>query len=265
MTDPAHVDPGDDSVDFHVLIPARLESTRLPRKALADLCGRPLIVRVVERARAAGARSVHVATDSDAIADAVEAAGGRVVRTAANHDSGTSRLAEAVERLGLDEDARVVNVQGDEPAVPIACIRQLAALLGARTDAEMATLWTPIETPQEWQDPNVVKLVADASGNALYFSRAAVPAVRDGGWPGAVARRHVGLYAYRVGALRRWDRLPASRLAELESLEQLKALEAGWRIVAAEGAEPMPPGVDTPADLDAMRRRFEDALHGDRQ
>ncbi len=251
-----------DSDNFHVLIPARLESTRLPRKALADLGGRALIVRVVERAHAAGALSVHVATDSDEIAASVESAGGSVVRTAASHDSGTSRLAEAVERLGLEDDARVVNVQGDEPAVPIACIRQLAALLNARTDAEMATLWTPIETLEEWRDPNVVKLVADASGNALYFSRAAVPAVRDGGWPVGLARRHVGLYAYRVGALRRWDQLPASRLAELELLEQLKALEAGWRIVVAEGAEPMPPGVDTPADLDAMRRWFSGAGSG---
>ncbi|NKI35480.1 3-deoxy-manno-octulosonate cytidylyltransferase [Wenzhouxiangella sp. XN79A] len=246
---------------FHVMIPARLESTRLPRKALADLGGRPLIVRVVERALTAGAASVHVATDSQAITEAVEAAGGRVVPTATDHDSGTSRLAEAVERLALDDAAVVVNVQGDEPAVPVACIHQLAALLESRPDAEMATLWTRIEAVEEWRDPNVVKLIADASGNALYFSRAPVPAVRDGDWPAGTARRHVGLYAYRVGALRRWNRLPRSRLAELESLEQLRALEAGWRIVVAEGVEPMPPGVDTPADLEAMRTRF--ASRGD--
>lgn len=247
------------SPEFHVLIPARLESTRLPRKALADLAGRPLIVRVVERAAAAGAASVHVATDSEAIAEAVEAHGGRVVRTRADHDSGTSRLAEAVEVLGLDDRALVVNVQGDEPAVPPACIRQLAGVLAARPDAEMATLWTRLDDEAQWRDPNVVKLVADASGNALYFSRAPIPAVRDGGWPHANARRHVGLYAYRAGALKAWDRLAPSALAELESLEQLKALDAGWRIALAEGAEAMPPGVDTPADLEAMRARFEAA------
>jgi 3-deoxy-manno-octulosonate cytidylyltransferase (CMP-KDO synthetase) len=259
MTESVRFDPG----EFHVLIPARLESTRLPRKALADLGGRPLVVRVVERARAAGPASVHVATDSDEIAAAVESAGGAVVRTAAGHDSGTSRLAEAVERLGLDDGALIVNVQGDEPAVPVACIRQLADLLAARPDAEMATLCTPLNDDREWTDPNVVKLVRDASGNALYFSRAPIPAVRDGAEPPPVARRHVGLYAYRAGALRRWNALPDSRLAGSESLEQLRALEAGWRIVVADGAEPMPPGVDTPGDLEAMRLRFQNHGAGD--
>lgn len=242
--------------DFHVLIPSRLESTRLPRKALADLAGKPLVVRVAERASRSGAATVHVATDSDEIANAVEAAGFDVVRTAADHDSGTSRLAQAAEELRLADDAIVVNVQGDEPAVPPACIRQLAGLLAARTDAEMATLWTPLAGAGEWRDPNIVKLVADAGGNALYFSRAPIPAVRDGGDPGPRGRRHVGLYAYRAGALKRWNTLPASPLAELESLEQLRALAAGWRIVVAEGVEAMPPGVDTPEDLDAVRAQF---------
>lgn len=243
-------------LDFHILIPARLESTRLPRKALADLGGRPLIVRVVERARSAGARSVHVATDNDEIAAAVQAAGGLVVRTRADHDSGTSRLAEAVEQLDLRDEALIVNVQGDEPAVPSACIHQLAGLLAAHETARMATLWTRIEDRSEWLDPNVVKLVADAGGRALYFSRAPVPTVRDGGWPEGCARRHVGLYAYRAGALRQWNDLPRSRLADLESLEQLRALEAGWHIQVDEGVEPMPPGVDTADDLEAMRRRL---------
>jgi 3-deoxy-manno-octulosonate cytidylyltransferase (CMP-KDO synthetase) len=245
-----------DGPDFHILIPARLESSRLPRKALADLGGRPLVVRVIERARSTGACSVHVATDSDEIEAAVRAAGGLVVRTRADHDSGTSRLAEAVEQLGLRDQALVVNVQGDEPAVPTACVRQLAALLAAHDDAEMATLWTPIEDRAEWLDPNVVKLVADGAGRALYFSRSPIPAVRDGDWPSSRARRHVGLYAYRAGALRRWNALPASELAELESLEQLRALEAGWRIAVAEGVERMPLGVDTLADLEEVRRRF---------
>lgn len=245
-----------DSIAFHVLIPARLESTRLPRKALADLAGKPLVVRVAERARRAGPESVHVATDSREIAEAVEAADVGVVRTAPDHDSGTSRLAEAAEALGWGDDTIVINVQGDEPAVPPACIRQLAELLHSRPDAEMATLWTSIGDEDEWRDPNVVKLVADAAGNALYFSRAPIPLVRDGGWPSSAARRHVGLYAYRAGALKRWNSLSASRLAELESLEQLRALDAGWRIIVAEGVEPMPPGVDTPDDLEIMRKRF---------
>lgn len=244
--------------DFHILIPARLASTRLPRKALADLGGRPLVVRVVERARSTGALSVHVATDSEEIAAAVEAAGGLVVRTRTDHDSGTSRLAEAVENLDLRDDALIVNVQGDEPAVPTACIHQLTDLLDSREDAQMATLWTRIEERAEWLDPNVVKVVTDAGGCALYFSRSPIPAVRDGAWPAGTARRHVGLYAYRAGALRQWNGLPRSRLAELESLEQLRALEAGWRILVAEGVEPMPPGVDTAADLDAMRRHFRE-------
>ncbi len=241
---------------FHVLIPSRLESTRLPRKALADLAGKPLVVRVADRANNSGAATVHVATDSDEIAAAVGEAGVGVVRTSAEHDSGTSRLAEAAEILRMADDAIVINVQGDEPAVPPACIRQLADLLEARTDAEMATLWTPLAGPGEWRDPNVVKLVADAGGNALYFSRAPIPAVRDGGDPGSRGRRHVGLYAYRAGALKRWNALPVSPLAELESLEQLRALAAGWRIVVAEGVETMPPGVDTAEDLEAMRARF---------
>lgn len=247
-----------DAIEFHVLIPARLASTRLPNKALADLAGWPLVVRVAMRSAEAGARSVHVATDSDEIADAVEACGFGVVRTSSDHDSGTSRLAEAAESLSLDDEAIVVNVQGDEPAVPPACIRQLAALLDRHGDAEMATLWTAIDNEAEWRDPNTVKLVTDATGAALYFTRAPIPVVRRGGWPAGLARRHVGLYAYRCAALKRWNALPPSRLAELESLEQLTALDAGWRIIAAEGVVAMPPGVDTPADLEAMRVRFAD-------
>lgn len=242
--------------EFHVLIPARLDSTRLPDKALADLAGRPLIVRVWERAVAAGADSVHVATDSDSIAAAVRDAGGRVVMTSSAHDSGTSRLAEAAGKLGLDADAVVVNLQGDEPAVPVACIRQIVDLLDADREADMATLWTGVDSAEEWADPGVVKLVADHAGRALYFSRAPIPARRDGGWPDGEARRHVGLYGYRARALARWPSLPESSLERLERLEQLRALQAGWTIACAESVEAVPPGVDTAADLEAMRRRF---------
>ena len=241
---------------FHVIIPARLASTRLPEKALADLAGKPLIVRVWARACAAGAASVHVATDSDRIADAVRGAGGQVVMTASGHDSGTSRLSEAAGKLGLDGDDIVVNVQGDEPAVPVACLRQLAGLLGASTGARMATLWVDLADAAEWRDPNVVKLVTRADGRALYFSRAPIPARRAGGWPQALARRHVGLYAYRATALADWPQLPPSPLETLEALEQLRALQAGWEIACQRAVEAIPPGVDTAEDLAAMRRHF---------
>lgn len=249
---------------YHVLIPARLESTRLPNKALADVLGRPLIVRVLERALQSRAESVHVATDSDAIAAAVESAGGQVVRTRSGHPSGTSRLAEAATLLGLDDEALVVNLQGDEPAVPVACIEQLAGLLERNPSSPMATLWVEIESRQQWLDPNVVKLVADRDGRALYFSRAPIPAVRDadaGGadWPRDAACRHIGLYGYRAAALHAWSGLADSRLERLESLEQLRALEAGWSIVAARAVEPVPPGVDTHEDLEATRRWFAGA------
>ena len=241
---------------FHVIIPARLASTRLPEKALADLAGKPLIVRVWERACAAGAASVHVATDSDRIADAVRGAGGQVVMTASGHDSGTSRLSEAAGKLRLDGDEIVVNVQGDEPAVPVACLKQLAGLLGASTGARMATLWADLADAAEWRDPNVVKLVTRADGRALYFSRAPIPARRAGGWPQALACRHVGLYAYRAAALADWPELPASPLEASEALEQLRALQAGWEIACQRAVEAIPPGVDTAEDLAAMRRHF---------
>jgi 3-deoxy-manno-octulosonate cytidylyltransferase (CMP-KDO synthetase) len=242
--------------EFHVLIPARLDSTRLPDKALADVAGRAMIVRVWERAVSAGPDSVHVATDSEAIAEAVRAAGGRVVMTGAAHASGTSRIAEAAGRLGLDASSIVVNLQGDEPAVPVACIHQLVALLADDASADMATLYTGFDEHAQWRDPNAVKLVVDHSGRALYFSRAAIPARRNGAWPDRASLRHVGLYAYRAGALARWSDLPDSELAELESLEQLRPLQAGWTIRCARAAEPVPPGVDTAEDLEAMRQRF---------
>jgi 3-deoxy-manno-octulosonate cytidylyltransferase (CMP-KDO synthetase) len=242
--------------EFHVLIPARLESTRLPEKALADVAGKPLIVRVWERTVASGADSVYVATDSEAVASAVRAAGGRVAITGSDHDSGTSRVAEAASALALADSAIVVNVQGDEPAVPVACVRQLVELLADDPAAEMATLWADLESAEQWRDPNVVKLVTDHADRALYFSRAPIPARRDGGWPAQLARRHVGLYAYRADALARWPALPRSPLAELESLEQLMPLQAGWTIRCARAVEPVPPGVDTAEDLEAMRQRF---------
>lgn len=241
--------------EFHILVPARLASNRLPRKPLADLGGKPLIVRVYERAAASRAASVHVATDSEEVADEVHGAGGAVIKTGAEHRSGTDRLAEAAGRLGLADNALIVNLQGDEPFMPSACLEQVAGLLERNADAEMATLWQPIVDEPEWRNPNVVKLVTDTTGRALYFSRAPIPHVRDGGWPQHTACRHVGLYAYRAGALKQWPTLAESALEQLESLEQLRALDAGWTIVCERAAEPVPPGIDTPEDLEAACRQ----------
>lgn len=237
------------SVRFHILIPARLASTRLPRKPLALLGGRPLIVRVLERALAADAQSVHVATDSVEIAGAVTEAGGSVLMTGSAHRSGTDRLAEAAGRLGLGGDAIVVNLQGDEPMMPVACLRQVAELLHRDAQARMATLWHPLQSEEEWRNPNVVKLLSNSLGRALYFSRAPIPYPRDAAFPASAARRHVGLYAYRAAALATWGQLPASALEEAESLEQLRALEAGWPIACAQACAEVPAGIDTPEDL----------------
>jgi len=244
------------SAAWHILIPARIGSTRLPEKALADLAGEPLVVRVWENALRASARSVHVATDSPRVAEAIQAAGGQAVLTGVAHDSGTSRLAEAAEKLGLSDDEIVVNVQGDEPEVPPECLKQLVELLEADSRARMATLWTTLDSAAQWRDPNVVKLIEDRMGRALYFSRAPIPHARDRTWPVGRARRHVGLYAYRADALAEWRALPPSELEQLEALEQLRALDAGWCIACARACRPIAPGIDTEFDLEAARQRF---------
>ncbi len=240
-------------IDFHILIPARLNSTRLPQKALADIAGRPLIVHVLERALGSGAGTIQVATDSDQIARAVQAAGGRVLMTSSTHRSGTERLAEAVDLCGMPDQAIVVNLQGDEPGMPTACLRQVAELLVSDAQASMATLWRGVDSAKEWSDPNVVKLVTDHQQRALYFSRAPIPHPRDGQWPVQQAKAHIGLYAYRVGALRQWAGLAAGSLEEIESLEQLRALQAGWIIATDQACQPIPPGIDTAEDLARFR------------
>jgi 3-deoxy-manno-octulosonate cytidylyltransferase (CMP-KDO synthetase) len=248
---------GPATADFHVIIPARLASSRLPGKMLADVDGRALILWTLERARASGAKSVHVATDDEGIAAAVRESGGRAVMTSSDHASGTDRLVEAVDHLGLSETAIVVNLQGDEPEMPTACLAQVADLLVEQPGAQMATLWSSIHSEEDWLDPNVVKLLADHQGRALMFTRAAVPYPRSGGWPESQAARHVGLYAYRVSALRKWPSLPTSPLEQLESLEQLRALQAGWWIATARAVESIPVGIDTLEDLKRLRQRFE--------
>lgn len=244
------------SVRFHIIIPARLASTRLPRKPLELLGGRAMILRVMERASASGAETVHVATDSDAIAAVVAGAGGSVLMTDANHRSGTDRLVECVQALGLADEEIVVNLQGDEPLMPASCLSQVAELLHQDRSAQMATLWSPLSDAAEWRDPNVVKLVANARGHALYFSRAPIPHPRDPGLSAALAWRHVGLYAYRTRALTAWANLPASRLEQTESLEQLRALEAGWTIACARARVEVPAGIDTVEDLARVQALF---------
>jgi 3-deoxy-manno-octulosonate cytidylyltransferase (CMP-KDO synthetase) len=245
---------------FVVIVPARLASTRLPRKPLADIGGVPMVVRVARAAATSGAERVAVAADSSEIVEACSAHGVEALLTRADHASGTDRLAEAVECLGLADDALVVNVQGDEPLMPAAVVRRVAEALEQRSDCAIATACHPLRDAAEFFSPNVVKVVMDADGRALYFSRAPIPwsrdafaAGRDRLPTGLPARRHIGLYAYRAGFLRRFPRLPATPIEQHESLEQLRALAHGFGIAVVELPEALPPGVDTPEDLERVR------------
>jgi len=238
-------------VKFGVIIPARYASTRFPGKPLADLGGRPMIVRVCERAAASGAASVHVATDDARIAEAVRASGHAVVMTRADHASGTDRIAEAAARLGLADADIVVNVQGDEPLVPPALIAEVAQTLEKKTAAQVATACHPLRDEAALASPNVVKVVMDAQGYALYFSRSRIPYPREAG---AACYRHAGLYAYRAGFLGKYARLEPCQLEKAEALEQLRVLWHGYRIAVVVSETDIPPGVDTPQDLETVRR-----------
>lgn len=241
--------------DFVVAIPARYAASRLPGKPLRLLAGEPLVMHVARRALAAGAREVWVAADDARIADALAGSGVRIAMTSPGHASGTDRLAECAALAGWGDDTVVVNLQGDEPFAPAAGIRAVADLLRS-SGAEMATLAAAVVDVETLFDPNAVKLVRAGNGDALYFSRAPIPWPRD-----AFARdrsrlpagqywlRHIGIYAYRVGFLRRFAGMPPGRLEQVESLEQLRVLEAGFRIAVALTPAPFPPGVDTPDDL----------------
>jgi 3-deoxy-manno-octulosonate cytidylyltransferase (CMP-KDO synthetase) len=237
---------------FHVAIPARAGSSRLPGKALADLGGKPMLQWVYEKACAAGAADVSIATDDERIAAAARAFGAVARLTSARHASGTDRIAELAEFEGWADTDIVVNVQGDEPLIPPANIAQVAALLTGCAQAALATLSTAILSLEEFLDPNAVKVVTDRRGRALYFSRAPIPMHRDGAPGGRSfegARRHVGIYAYRVAALRRLTGLAPTPLERAEKLEQLRALEHGMVIQVAEACEPPGPDVNTPEDL----------------
>jgi len=245
---------------FTVLIPARYASTRLPAKALADIGGRPMVVRVAERALASGAARVVVATDDSRIAAAVAAHGFDAVMTRATHATGTDRLAEAAALLGLAPDEIVVNVQGDEPLLAPALMERVAHLLAQRDDAAMATACHRITDTAEGFNPNVVKVVLDARNYALYFSRATIPWARDafaGGErvipAGLPLYRHYGLYAYRVSFLQAFPRLAPAPIESFEALEQLRALWHGHRIVVEIADGTPAPGVDTEDDLARVR------------
>ncbi len=250
------------SAPFTVLIPARLASTRLPDKPLADIAGLPMVVRVARRAAMSRAQRVVVAADDARIQDACRAHGVEALLTRADHPSGSDRLAEACEQLGLEGDDIVVNVQGDEPLIDPALIDAVAALLPAREEASMGTAAHPIDSVEDFANPNVVKVVLDAQGLAHYFSRAPIPHARDhaqgSAWwrdapVGLAPLRHIGLYSYRAGFLRQFPRLPPAPTETLEALEQLRALWHGHRIAVHVTASAPGPGVDTPADLERVR------------
>lgn len=249
--------------DFVVAIPARYAASRLPGKPLRLIGGEPMVLHVARRALAAGAREVWVATDDARIAEALNGSGVQVAMTSADHQSGTDRLAECARIAGWADDTIVVNLQGDEPFAPadgIACVARTVADSGAG----IATLAAPIDDIEILLDPNAVKVVLAANGDALYFSRAPVPWPRDAfardrtAMPQGRWLRHIGIYGYRVSALRAFAALSPGTLERTESLEQLRALEAGWRIAVALAPSPFPPGVDTPEDLARAERTYQD-------
>jgi 3-deoxy-manno-octulosonate cytidylyltransferase (CMP-KDO synthetase) len=260
-------------LNFTVIIPARLASTRLPDKPLADIAGLPMVVRVAQRAEQSSAAQVVVAADSERIADACSRHGVRAVLTRADHPSGSDRLAEACELLGLAGDDLVVNVQGDEPLVEPALVDAVAALLEAHPKASMSTAAHPIASVEEFTNPNVVKVVLQADGLALYFSRAPIPWWRDGFGQGITALpqpsplRHIGIYGYRAGFLRAFPAMPQAPVESCEALEQLRALWHGHRIAVHVSDAAPGVGVDTPEDLERVRKLFAaatPATHGTR-
>ena len=250
-------------MDFVVVIPARYASTRLPGKALLDIAGKPMVVHVAERAKASGAIEVWVATDDERVQKAVAEHGHRCVMTASSHASGTDRIAEVALKRNWPDETIVVNVQGDEPRVAPGLIREVAAILDGHIDATMSTACHALHRPVDLFDANVVKVVLDARGDALYFSRATIPWARDAFAldhtripPGLPIYRHIGIYAYRCGFLKRYTGLEPPAIERYEALEQLRALWHGFRISVAVTDQAPEAGVDTPDDLETVRRLF---------
>lgn len=256
-------------MSFHVVVPARYASTRLPGKPLADIAGKPMVVRVVEAALKSSASDVCVATDDERVLAAVEAHGHRAVMTRVDHVSGTDRIAEVVDVLGWRDEELVVNVQGDEPLIDPALIDAVAEALGkvSRGDTPpMSTAAHPLTSATDFFNPNVVKVVCDAAGRAMYFSRAPMPWARDAfaldrsELPANLgALRHIGIYGYRAGFLREYGRLAPSPIEGIEALEQLRVLWHGHEIRVAVFDHPPQPGVDTPEDLERVRGIFRTA------
>jgi 3-deoxy-manno-octulosonate cytidylyltransferase (CMP-KDO synthetase) len=248
-------------MSFRVIIPARHASTRLPGKPLLDIAGKPMIQHVYERACESGAENVHIATDDERIKKAATGFGADVIMTRAEHRSGSERLAEAVAILGCHNDDIIVNVQGDEPLMPANLIQQVADDLQTHTDANVATLCTPFHNNDDVHNPNIVKVIRDRQGYAMYFSRASIPWERD-----AFAKnnnkpsghylhyRHIGLYAYRAGFLKTYVDWPVCDMEVMESLEQLRVLWHGEKIHVSEAVSIPPPGVDTEEELERVKR-----------
>ncbi|SEK31408.1 3-deoxy-manno-octulosonate cytidylyltransferase (CMP-KDO synthetase) [Colwellia chukchiensis] len=254
-------------MSFVVVIPARFESSRLPGKVLADIAGKPMIQWVVEKARDSGAEQVIVATDNDEVARVVQGFGAEVCKTRADHQSGTERLAEVMETYQFSDQQVIVNVQGDEPFIPVENIAQVAENLSRQRDARMATLAMKIEDAAEAVNPNAVKVICDKAGYALYFSRATIPYDRGRFLNndaidsiGDFYLRHIGIYAYRAGFIKDYVKWPASQLEQVESLEQLRVLWQGEKIhVAVAKTRLAVEGVDTPEDL-AKARAYAQSL-----
>ncbi len=249
--------------DYHIVIPARFASERLPGKVLLDLAGQPLIQHVWQRACESTAQSVVIATDDKRIVSAARAFGAQVVLTSPDHQSGSDRIAECAAALSWPDDHLVVNLQGDEPLMPPACLDQVAALLDQCTDCEVASLYWPINEAAEVQNPNAVKVVTDTKERALYFSRSPIPYARsyasisDAMAGGIIWKRHLGLYAYRLAALRRYTSCAPTALEISERLEQLRIMEQGGSIAMAAACEFIPAGIDTENDLRRVRKLIE--------
>lgn len=249
----------DNNTPFHIVIPARFASERLPGKMLLDLAGKPLVQHVWERANLSGAESVVLATDDERIYKAADSFGAMVVMTRTDHQSGSDRIVECADYMGWPDDHLIVNLQGDEPLMPPACLDQVADLLVEQSDCEAASLYWSIKEASEVRNPNAVKVVTDSHNRAMYFSRSVIPYARDytdietALANGFVWKRHLGLYAYRLKALRQFTAREPTPLETAERLEQLRMMDKGGSIAMAMACEFIPAGVDTPDDLERIR------------